>query len=156
MAQTALFIRPMARKKPVAGKYAWVVVFIYIFLALLFTCFALLNLNKKTHQKKHITCWSEFKKKKFCCENWAHLQNPPPHTNRVTIAVAFCYILGMHHVIYWLYPTKSIQINTVIGGEPPNPHLKPYLINQSGIKYMMGDSAVLHQALPIVTVYWTN
>ncbi len=73
----------------------------------------------------------------------AHLHNSPPHTNRVAIAIAFCYVLGMHHVIYWLYPTKSIQINIVIGGEPPNPHLKPCLINQPGIKYMVGDSAVL-------------
>ncbi len=40
--------------------------------------------------------------------------------NRVAITVVFCYVcLGKHHVfIYWLYPTKSIQINIVIWDKP--------------------------------------
>ncbi len=49
----------------------------------------------------------------------------------------------MYHVLYWLYLTTSMQINIVIGGKPPNPLLKSYFINQLGIKYMVGDSAVL-------------
>ncbi len=28
--------------------------------------------------------------------------------------------LKMHRVIYWLHPTRSIQINIVIGGKPPS------------------------------------
>ncbi len=38
-----------------------------------------------------------------------------------------------------------MQVNIVIGREPPKSHLKSYFINQSGIKYMVGDSAVFGQ-----------
>ncbi len=30
----------------------------------------------------------------FCLDKSAQLQNPPPHTNKVAIAVAFCYVWG--------------------------------------------------------------
>ncbi len=41
-----------------------------------------------------------------------------------------CYIL--------IISTKSIQINIVIGSNPPNPYLKSYFINQSDLKNIGG------------------
>ncbi len=63
--------------------------------------------------------------------------------------------LKMYRVIYQIYPTKSIQINIVIGGKPPNPHLKSYFINQSGLKKLVGGFCSFTQTACRFRIKWS-
>ncbi len=77
----------------------------------------------------------------FCFQNSP--AESPTTLCQSNYSCSFWLCLKMDRFIYWLYPTKSMQINIVIGGKSPNPHIKSYFINQSGLKDLVGDSAVL-------------